>query len=420
MKEVPLSNCERDFILRAVAEKKRLDGRDAYSYRRIKISFGIEYGCCHVEIGNTRVLAQVSCEIAEPKPMRPNEGLLYVNVELSPMASPGFEAGRLSDQGVEMNRLIERCLKESRCVDLESLCIVSKEKAWAIRLDIHILNHDGNLIDAASLAGITALSHFRRPDVSVCGDEITIHSLEDRDPVPLSVHHMPICTTFAFFEKGKYMLLDPTNSEEKVMEGRMVIGMNKHREICVLQMTGEMLLLKDQVIRCSNIAASKVKASSDLIQKALQVDAEAKSKGEKYGFVTSIDTEKVTALQKTVQEISIKDDLSEVIDVDDDDEDNSSEMDANDTSSVEIIGKGSGQIGDGGHNTWEIINIDDDNTEDSDVVEIIGSNERQTDELGGDSSEEEVTILLQPEITKSKTKPARGKKKTEKRKIEKT
>jgi len=41
-----------------------------------------------------RVMAQVSCEVTTPKQTRPNEGLLYVNAELSPMAAPHFEAGR--------------------------------------------------------------------------------------------------------------------------------------------------------------------------------------------------------------------------------------------------------------------------------------------------------------------------------------
>ena len=45
----------------------------------------------------------------------------------------------------------------------------------------------------------------------------------------------------------KYLLVDPVDREEKVMDGRMVIGMNKHREICTLQITGQMLLMKDQV-----------------------------------------------------------------------------------------------------------------------------------------------------------------------------
>ena len=42
-----------------------------------------------------RVLGQVSCEVTQPKPNRPTEGQLFINLELSPMASPAFEAGRL-------------------------------------------------------------------------------------------------------------------------------------------------------------------------------------------------------------------------------------------------------------------------------------------------------------------------------------
>jgi len=41
-----------------------------------------------------RVLAQVSCELVPPKPNRPTEGILFFNLELSPMAAPGFEPGR--------------------------------------------------------------------------------------------------------------------------------------------------------------------------------------------------------------------------------------------------------------------------------------------------------------------------------------
>lgn len=41
-----------------------------------------------------RVMAQVSCELVAPKENRPNEGLMFCNIELSPMASPAFEMGR--------------------------------------------------------------------------------------------------------------------------------------------------------------------------------------------------------------------------------------------------------------------------------------------------------------------------------------
>lgn len=33
---------------------QRLDGRQTYDYRNIRISFGTDYGCCIVELGKTR------------------------------------------------------------------------------------------------------------------------------------------------------------------------------------------------------------------------------------------------------------------------------------------------------------------------------------------------------------------------------
>ncbi|KAF4019673.1 hypothetical protein G4228_011474 [Cervus hanglu yarkandensis] len=272
MKETPLSNCERRFLLRAIEEKKRLDGRQTYDYRNIKISFGTDYGCCIVELGKTRVLGQVSCELVSPKLNRATEGILFFNLELSQMAAPAFEPGRQSDLLVKLNRLLERCLRNSKCIDTESLCVVAGEKVWQIRVDLHLLNHDGNIIDAASIAAIVALCHFRRPDVSVQGDEVTLYTLEERDPVPLSIHHMPICVSFAFFQQGTYLLVDPSEREERVMDGLLVIAMNKHREICTIQSSGGIMLLKDQVLRCSKIAGVKVAEITELIQKALEND----------------------------------------------------------------------------------------------------------------------------------------------------
>lgn len=63
---------------------------------------------------------------------------------------------------------------------------------------------------------------------------------------------MPICVTCAYYNKGSYLLLDPTDKEEQVMDGKVIVGMNKHREICSFQLTGTMLLLPEQV--CLNIS----------------------------------------------------------------------------------------------------------------------------------------------------------------------
>lgn len=51
-------------------------------------------------------------------------------------------------------------------------------KVWHLRLTIHFLSDAGNMLDCACLAGITALKHFRRPEVEVVGeDEVIVVSL---------------------------------------------------------------------------------------------------------------------------------------------------------------------------------------------------------------------------------------------------
>lgn len=66
--------------------------------------------------------------------------------------------------------------KESSSSAALVLNICLPAQVWQIRVDVHMLNHDGNLMDAASIAAITALCHFRRPDVGIVGEEITVVS----------------------------------------------------------------------------------------------------------------------------------------------------------------------------------------------------------------------------------------------------
>merc|ERR1712126_521158 len=211
--------------------------------------------------------------------------------DLSPIAAPKFEIGRLTEEGVEINRTIERCLKESRCLDLESLCIVSEEKVWSIRLDIQILNHAGNLADAASIAGLAALSHARRPDVTLRGDEVTIHSVHERDPIPLAVHHHPVTSTFAMFQMSgmseTMIVCDPGLLEEECSKGKMVIGVNAYREVCTLHLAGQVIIDKKLVLRLANIAAEKSKKVVEVIKQSL-AEEERRKKGIIRGYAGAL------------------------------------------------------------------------------------------------------------------------------------
>lgn len=127
-------------------------------------------------MGGTKVLAQTSCSVAAPYPDRPTEGHVRYNVELSPMASPAFETGRPSSLQTTLTRTLEQSLRESRALDTESLCIAAGEKVWSLRVDVTVLDHEGNLADAVVLAATASLVHFRRPYVSVAGEIATIVS----------------------------------------------------------------------------------------------------------------------------------------------------------------------------------------------------------------------------------------------------
>uniref|UniRef100_A0A2P2KMS8 Uncharacterized protein MANES_01G181600 n=1 Tax=Rhizophora mucronata TaxID=61149 RepID=A0A2P2KMS8_RHIMU len=200
---------ERKFIETALASDLRIDGRNPLEYRKITIKFGREDGSSEVQLGQTHVMGFVTGQLVEPYRDRPNEGSLSIFTEFSPMADPSFEAGRPGESAIELGRIVDRGLRESRAVDTESLCVLAGKLVWAIRIDLHILDNGGNLVDAANIAALAALLTFRRPECTLGGEdgqEVTIHPPEVREPLPLIVHHLPIAVTFAFFSSQHMMV----------------------------------------------------------------------------------------------------------------------------------------------------------------------------------------------------------------------
>lgn len=166
MKEILLSNNERAFIEDSIKEGLRIDQRQLNEFRDLEIVFvSKELGSVVVSLGNTKVFACVSCEVSTPKTSRPNEGTIFVNVELGPMAAPHFESsvgsgGNLNEACIFVNRILERTIRDSRCIDMESLCIIAEEKVWNLRVDITVLNHEGNIAGRIMLIWIIKIIIF--------------------------------------------------------------------------------------------------------------------------------------------------------------------------------------------------------------------------------------------------------------------
>jgi len=275
---VPVSKGEIEFALQALgAENVRVDGRALAAYRRLGLRFGAAFGEVEVSLGPTRALAVCSGEIITPTPERPNEGRIGFHVEFGPIASPGFDVGRASSQATAVANFIERLLRGSRAVDAEALCIVGGQKVWSVRVDVRVLDDDGNLCDACSIAALCALLHFRKADVVVTGETVTAYEAEDRVPVPLSVHHLPVPITFALFGHGRkdtdpLWILDPNHLEEVAMAGTLCVAVNQYGELCALNKPGGMPVDFALVEHCTVIAVERAKEIIHRIQSELEAD----------------------------------------------------------------------------------------------------------------------------------------------------
>ncbi|XP_015919084.1 exosome complex component RRP45 [Parasteatoda tepidariorum] len=305
-----ISTCEREFVIKCIATNSRLDGRSLSEGRSMEIIFGEEWGCCLVALGSTQILAQVSAEVVEPKSGSPTEGALYINVEISAMSSPDIQyQSRMSDENVKLQRILERCIRDSKCIDLESLCIVAGSKVWTIRVDIHALNNDGNLVECASLAAISALAHFKRPDVTVIGTEVSIYSLEEREPVALNLHHMPICINLALF--ADRIVTDPSNVEERIADGCYVVCVNAHQEICLIHRIGALLLSSDTIQKCEDVGLKRSQALTQEIRKALDDDAYKRATKAAIGFLNRIQSSTILGTRLPVMKTNLSDIIKE-------------------------------------------------------------------------------------------------------------
>ncbi|VDM96385.1 unnamed protein product [Thelazia callipaeda] len=295
MRVEPLSNCEKAFYLQSFAENTRIDARKCDEFREAKVVVGLEFGSALAMLGETKqvfflqqkleVLAQVSCSVVEPSSVRGNMGKVEVQVNMSPMASPDFEDGRLGSKGLQLIRILELLYRDCGVLDLESLCLRKFKQVWQIRVDVHILSADGSLVDCACIASLAALAHFRRPDVSVLPDSILIHSSTDKPPIPLNMYHMPVCVTFGITADGLHVT-DPTDKEEQCLKGTLIVAANKRHEICALHQSGNFSLSEHLIVQCVNRAIQRALDISDLINSIIIDDKFKRTNRQKIkGFI---------------------------------------------------------------------------------------------------------------------------------------
>jgi len=241
-----------NYIRKMIEDGSRPDGRNFDQYREISVKTGVvscAEGSAEVKFGKTRVIAGVKMSVGKPFPDSPNEGVLIVNAEFVPIASPTFEPGPPDENAIEMSRTIDRAIRESKTIALEKLCIEPKEKVWMVNVDINIIDHDGGLIDAGSLAAMAALITARIPKIV---DERIVFG-EYTGGLPLN--DMPTETSIG--KIADKLLIDTTFEEENALEARITIGITQDGNICAIQKGGSGYFTTEELFKAAEIAIAK-------------------------------------------------------------------------------------------------------------------------------------------------------------------
>ncbi|AFH43327.1 exosome complex protein Rrp42 [Fervidicoccus fontis] len=229
---------KRETIISVLETGKRIDGRALDEVRKITIVPNyIEKsdGSALVYLGDTLVLVGVKVEPGAPYPDNPNEGVLMVNAEFVPLASPAFEPGPPDENAYELARIIDRSYRESKAIGLGELALVPGQKVLVVWNDIYVLNHSGNLIDASAIASLVALMNTRIP-VYEEADGGNFVKKENEYKGNLNVKKKIITATIA--KIGNYYLADPTDEEEYVSDARLSVSFTEDGIIAGMQKMG--------------------------------------------------------------------------------------------------------------------------------------------------------------------------------------
>ena len=218
-----------------LSKNQRIDGRELTAIREVHLETGFlkkAEGSCRVRLGKSMVYAGVKAEVGTPFPDTPEEGVLIVNIELSPIASPFFESGPPTKESIELARVVDRTIRESGVLEVKKLVVTPGLKVWIVFVDLYVMADDGNLIDASTIAAMAALATTKIPEM--IPDPKNAEKLIKSDktyPIPIKTW----ATSITFSKIGSKTLIDPVLDEERIEEARFTVGVTEGKLVCALQ-----------------------------------------------------------------------------------------------------------------------------------------------------------------------------------------
>ena len=249
-------------IIECLEKGVRYDGRKKDQFRNIDIKTGMietAEGSAHVKCGDTEVIAGVKMSMEKPFPDTPDQGILMVGAELLPLSNPKHESGPPDAIAIEVARVIDKGIRESKSLDNKRLCVIAGEKVWTINVDISPINDDGNLIDVGSIAAVAAILNAKFPKVV---DNKVDYKSKTSEKIAMS--KMPIAITIA--KIGNNLILDPTELEEQAVDARLTVITLDDGRLCALQKGGSGTLTIEEIGKMVDMAISQSSEIRKLIK----------------------------------------------------------------------------------------------------------------------------------------------------------
>ena len=249
---VVLDQLKKDKIVELLDQGKRIDGRAFDETREITIEAGVipkANGSARVHLGSTDVICGIKIQPDRPFPDVGDKGIFICTAELLPLSHPTVETGPPNEAVIELARVVDRGIRESKMIDLTQLVIKKDKSVVGVFADNTVIDYDGNLFDACSYAATAAVLSSKMPRWEIKDDMPT---LIDDEKVDLPVSTIPVSVTMGRI--GKHIIVDPTGDEWDCLDARITITSNSDGNICALQKGGKNGFTVEELVECGKTA----------------------------------------------------------------------------------------------------------------------------------------------------------------------
>ncbi|UCE12343.1 MAG: exosome complex protein Rrp42 [Candidatus Heimdallarchaeota archaeon] len=266
-----ISSLERKYLSDLIAKGNRMDGRGFWESRPIQIIPNVvkkAEGSAMVKWGDTVVLAGVKIQLGSPFPDTPNDGVITVNLELSPISSPSHESGPPGPEAIEMARIVDRGIRESQIIPMDDpkLCVIPGKSVWILFVDIYILDDGGNLIDASALAAMAALANTRLNLLSIDEETEEVSLLEETEALPRN-GSVASCT---FAKINDTIIYDPNLIEDRGKSARFSVAVTNEGLVSSMQKGESGTFFEEEILTMLEKASERTKELHNLIEQSSQ------------------------------------------------------------------------------------------------------------------------------------------------------